>query len=326
MLLAVGGEFGFALLALGLEARIVGEDLGQIVLASVLFSMIAGTLLIRYNHALALRLAPRHAPAAPPAEVPGLSAGAPLAGHVLLAGYGRVGQSLGHFLEAEGIAYAAVDLDADRVREARLAGERVHYGDCAQIDVLESLGLAAARLVVITHDDTAAAVKTLQQIRSRHPALPVMVRTRDLSTVDELRAAGATEVVPETLDAGLMIASQAMLQLGVPLPRVLRRVQAQRAGHYRQLRELFAGDGLHASVEDTPAVDRLHPLEVPVECRFVGRPLSALPLDGVALTALVRRGQRMLQPPADMVIEAADTLVLFGPADALSRVEAQILR
>ena len=326
ILLAVGGEFGFALLALGLEARIVGEDLGQIVLASVLFSMIAGTLLIRYNHALALRLAPRHAPAAPPADEPALADGAPLASHVLLAGYGRVGQSLGHFLETEGIAYAAVDLDADRVREARLAGERVHYGDSAQIDVLESLGLAAARLVVITHDDTAAAVRTLQQIRSRHPALAVMVRTRDLSTVDELRAAGATEVIPETLEAGLMIASQAMLQLGVPLARVLRRVQAQRAGHYQQMRELFAGDGLHATVENDPAADRLYPLEVPAECGFVGGPLSALPLDGVALTALVRSGQRMLQPPADTVIEAGDTLVLFGPADALSLVEAHILR
>jgi monovalent cation:H+ antiporter-2, CPA2 family len=319
-------KFGFALLALGLEARIVGEDLGQIVLASVLFSMIAGTLLIRYNHALALRLAPRHAPASPPADEPALADGAPLASHVLLAGYGRVGQSLGHFLEAEGIAYAAVDLDADRVREARLAGERVHYGDSAQIDVLESLGLGAARLVVITHDDTAAAVRTLQQIRNRHPALSVMVRTRDLATVDELRAAGATEVIPEKLEAGLMIASQAMLQLGVPLARVLRRVQAQRAGHYQQLRELFAGDALHATVEDDPAADRLYPLEVPAECRFVGGPLSALPLDGVALTALVRSGQRILLPPADTVMEAGDTLVLFGPADALSLVEAQILR
>jgi CPA2 family monovalent cation:H+ antiporter-2 len=326
MLLAVGGEFGFALLALGLEAQLLDAALGQIVLASVLFSMIAGPLLIRYNHALALRLTPRRPATAQAIPEPAIPTDGPLSGHVLLVGYGRVGQSLGHFLESEGIAYAALDLDADRVREARLAGERVHYGDGAQVDLLESLGLATARLVIITHDDTAAALRTLQQIRGRHAEVPVMVRTRDLSTVDELRAAGATEVVPETLEAGLMIASQAMLQLGVPLARVLRRVQAQRAGHYRQMRELFVGDGTHAADESEAGVDRLHAVKVPEECRFVGLPLSQLPLDGVVVTALVRQGQRLLQPAPDFVVAAEDTLVLFGPEDALAKAEALILR
>ena len=326
LLLAVGGEFGFALLALGLQAELLGSALGQIVLASVLLSMIAGPFLIRYNREIAVGLSPRApAPGRPEAEL-AIPAGVPLAGHVLLAGYGRVGQSLGHFLEAEGLTYAALDLDIDRVREARLAGERVYYGDSAQVDLLEALGLAAAKLVVITHDDTPAAVKTLQQIRAQHPDVPVMVRTRDPSAVDELRAAGATEVVPETLEAALMIASQALLQLGVPLARVLRRVRAQRAGHYRQLRELFAGDGLHEAVEEDPEGDRLHAVRVPGECGQLGCKLGELPLEGVAVTALVRAGERRLQPPPDTVLAADDTLVLFGPAAALARAEAALLR
>jgi CPA2 family monovalent cation:H+ antiporter-2 len=326
LLLAVGGEFGFALLALGLQAELLGSALGQIVLASVLLSMIAGPLLIRFNHELAVLLSPRLPPPGQPEAELAIPAGAPLAGHVLLAGYGRVGQSLGHFLEAEGVPYAALDLDIDRVREARLAGERVHYGDSAQVDLLEALGLGQARLVVITHDDTPAALKTLQQIRARHPELPVMVRTRDPSAVDELRAAGATEVVPETLEAALMIASQALLQLGVPLARVLRRVRAQRAGHYRQLRELFAGDGLHEAAEEDPEGDRLHAVHLPEGCGHLGRTLGELPLEGVAVTALVRGGERRLQPPSDTVLAADDTLVLFGPAAALARAEAALLR
>jgi monovalent cation:H+ antiporter-2, CPA2 family len=325
-LLAVGGEFGFALLSLGLQSRLLDESLGQIVLASVLFSMIAGPVLIRYNDAIARGLSPRPAAGGEPAVELSLPDTAPLAGHVLLAGYGRVGQSLGHFLESEGIAYAALDLDADRVREARLAGERVHYGDSAQIEMLEALGLGAARLVVITHEDTASALKTLQQIRARHGELPVMVRTRDQSDVAELRAAGASDVIPETLEAGLMIASQALLQLGVPLARVLRRVQAVRAGHYRQLRELFAGDHLHGTFEDDPDGDRLHAVKVPEVCGLIGQPLHQLPLDGVVLTALVRQGRRELQPDPDTPIEAGDSLVLFGPADELARAEARILR
>ncbi|MBA3058328.1 MAG: cation:proton antiporter [Gammaproteobacteria bacterium] len=325
MLLAVGGEFGFALLALGLQAQVLSETLAQIVLASVLFSMLGGPLLIRFNHALALRLAPRTPIPTGPGPQPDLPSAAPLAGHVLLAGYGRIGQSLGHLLEAEGQPWAALDLDAERVREARLAGQQVHYGDGAQIELLEALGLAAARLVVITHDDSAAALKTLQQIRAHHPGLPVMVRTRDLSAVDALRAAGATEVFPETLEAGLMIASQALLTLGVPLARVLRQVRSQRAGHYRQLRELFPGDATHASSDDNPDADRLHALRLPEESIYRRQSLSALPVDGVVITALVRAGQRRLQPAPDTLIEGGDTLVLFGPPEALARVEASLL-
>lgn len=323
LLLAVGGEFGFALLALGLQANVVTQELGQVVLASVLFSMIGGPLLIRFNHPIALWLVPRAKLPADP--VPGPLATPPASGQVLLAGYGRIGQSLGHLLEAEGLPWAAVDLDPARVREARLAGVPVHFGDGAQIELLEALGLKTARLLVITHEDTAAAVKTLQQIRQRHPTLPVMVRTRDLSDVETLRTAGATEIFPETLEAGLMIASQALLTLGVPLARVLRRVQAQRAGHYQQLRELFPGDEAHASDKDDPEADRLHALRLPSDTRHRAQPLSSLPLEGVMVTALVRQGQRRLQPAADTLIEGDDTLVLFGPPAALTRAEGRLL-
>ena len=326
LLLAVGGEFGLALLALGLQAHLLDARAAQAVLGSVLVSIIVGPVLIRFNHAIALRLAPRPRDTAPAPENGPAPAADALADHVLLAGFGRVGQSLARFLEAEHIPYAAVDLDADRVREARLAGEHVHYGDSAQAAVLESLGLGRARMVVITHDDSAAAVRTLQQIRGHHPSLPVMVRTRDLSAVDELRAHGATEVIPETLEAGLMIASQALVQLGVPLARVLERVQAEREGHYRHLRELFAGDGTHASMAAVTGGDRLHALRVPEDCAHAGQPLSTWPLEGVTVTAVVQAGLRQLQPPPELLIDAGDTLVLFGPAEALDRIETALLR
>ena len=325
ILLAVGGEFGFAVLAFGLESGVVDEPLGQAVLVSVLFSMVAGPLLIRHNHALARWLAPRRAPQADDATdaAPGP---VPVAGaQVLLAGYGRVGQSLGHFLEAEGIGYAALDLDAERVREARRAGEHVHFGDSSQFDVLEALGLDHARLVVITHDDVAAALRLLPQLRARHPQLPVMVRARGLDAAEALRAAGATEVVPETLEATLTLASQALRLLDVPLARVLRRVQAERANHYPRMRGAFGGDATHA---DDPAAgaERLHALQLPADSRWPGQPLSALPLDGVIVSALVRRGERRLQPAPDTRLEPGDTLVLFGDADALARAEAALQR
>src|SRR5690606_33447272 len=156
-------------------------------------------------------------------------------------------------------------------------------------DILDALGLAKARLLVIAHEDIAAARRALEHSRMLRPDLPVMVRTRDETHVEELRAAGAAEVVPETLEAGLMIASQALLLLDVPQERVMRRMQEQRATRYRSLREFFHGDVL-AEPEGPRDADRLHSVALVDESPAIGRNLGDLSLDGVVVTALVRAG------------------------------------
>lgn len=323
--LAVGGEFGFALLALAIDASVVDGAIGQIALTAVLASMIAGPLLIRYGHTLATwvgahRLQERiHAP---PPDLPRTAA---LHDHVIVCGYGRIGQNVGHFLEQETIAYVALDLDPARVRDAHTAGEPVYYGDSAERDMLEAVGLAGARLVVVSHDDVGAALKTLQAVRSLRPELPVMVRTRDESRVDELMRAGATEVVPETLEAGMMIVSHALLLLDVPLARVLRRVRDVRVDRYRLMREFFRGGDPLA--EDRDGGDRLHPVTLRAGAAAVGRSLAELDIDAdhLMVTALLRAGTRTLAPPADTVLRVDDVVVLFGAPADLERVEARLL-
>ncbi|MBK9130876.1 MAG: cation:proton antiporter [Gammaproteobacteria bacterium] len=325
LLLAVGGEFGFALLAIALDAGVIAENAGQIALTSVLFSMIAAPFLIRYNHALAARLLRR--PAGPDNEAPRIDIEmvAQLRDHVIICGYGRVGQSVAHFLEEEKIPHVALDLDPARVKEAHLAGEHVYYGDAAERDILDALGIDRARLVVVSHADTAAAHKVLHHIRELRPDLPVMVRTRDETHVEELKQAGASEVVPETLEAGLMIASHALLLLNIPLTRVVRRMQQQRATRYRLLRELYRGDGSLAGDTENPDADRLRPVLLPADSPAIGRTLSELGLQGVVITALVRRGERHLSPPGDTRLESDDAIVLFGSPEDLRQAESRLL-
>ncbi|HVL76646.1 MAG TPA: cation:proton antiporter, partial [Noviherbaspirillum sp.] len=322
LLLAVGGEFGFALLALALGANVIDARLGQIALTSVLFSMIAGPFLIRYNRRLAKRLSRQ--PPAPVEEgkVPqlGPETAPRLREHVIICGYGRIGQSVGNFLEEEHIPFVALDLDPVRVREAHTAGEPVFYGDAGERDILELLGLEHARLVVISHEDVAAAKKVLQHLRTLRPELPVMVRTRDETHVDELHAAGALEVVPETLEAGLMIASQALLLLDVPVSRVVRRIQQQRTTRYRLMREFFRGDPLSEGLDERDG-HRLRAIVIAAGSTSVGRRLDQLPLDGATITALVRAGERQPNPQRDTVLEANDVLVVFGPQASLERAE-----
>jgi monovalent cation:H+ antiporter-2, CPA2 family len=325
-LLAVGGEFGFALLAIALDAGVIEPQVGQIVLTSVLFSIIVGPLFIRYNAALARWCAPRPTregeDAAPP---PSLEAIGRFRDHVIICGYGRIGQNVAHFLEKEHIPYVALDLDPARVKEAHAAGARVFYGDAAERDILEAVGLKTARLVVISHEDVSSALKVLHHLRAVRADLPVMVRTRDETRVRELRTAGAAEVVPETLEASLMIAAHALLLLDVPISRVVRRVREQREGRYRLLREFFRSD--HRSAERLPERDahRLWSVVLPADSPVVGRPLGEIDLAGVVVTALVRRRERRLTPPLETRLEAGDIVVLFGAPDDLRRAECVLL-
>ena len=326
LLLAVGGEFGFALIAIALGAGAMGEHAGQIALTSVLFSMIVAPFLIRYNRVIASRLV---AQPVSRDEDRGPRVSADTTGHfrdhVIICGYGRIGQSVGHFLEEERIPYVALDLDPARVKEAHMAGEPVYYGDSSERDILEAVGLSSARLVVISHEDLAAALKVLHHVRTLRPDLPVMARTRDESTVEELRAAGATEVVPETLEAGLMIASHVLLLLKVPLSRVVRRMQHQRASRYRLIREFFTGDAMLPEDQYERAADRLYPVVLTPDSRAIGRTLADFDFDGVVVTALVRQGKRQLTPAMDTRLEAGDAIVLFGAPRDLQRVEATLL-
>lgn len=325
ILLAVGGEFGFALIALALPVGAVDERIAQIALNAVLFSIVISPFLIRYNHALARLVATsptqRDDDAVP--QVAAESVGA-LKDHVVIFGYGRIGQNVGHALEEEGIPFVALDLDPSRVRAARLAGEPVFYGDGADREVLKAVDIRAAKLLVISHADTAAALKALHHVRALKPDLPVMVRTYDETHVEELRAAGATEVVPEAFEAGLMIASHTLLLLKMPQSRVLRRIQEHRTSRYRMLREIFPGDmGGGGDIEH--AAERLRPVRLPSESPVIGRRLAEINLDGVVVTALVRGGERQLSPSHETCLEPDDTVVLFGSPDDLERATRSLL-
>jgi CPA2 family monovalent cation:H+ antiporter-2 len=185
------------------------------------------------------------------------------------------------------------------------------------------VGIATARLVVVSHDDVAAALDVLRHVRTLRPDLPVMVRTRDESHVQMLREAGATEVVPETLEAGLMIATHALLLLDVPLGRVVRRFQAQRQSRYALLREFFRGEDTLADSAWERDAHRMKPIVVPADGGVVGRLLGEVRLSGVVVTALVRRGKRLPAPEPDTRLEVGDVVVLVGAppdVDAAERV------
>ncbi|MFC3607277.1 cation:proton antiporter domain-containing protein [Stutzerimonas tarimensis] len=326
LLLAVGGEFGFALLAIAFASDAIDFYLGQIALMSVLFSMVLGAFIIKYNQAIASVLVrgaiQTNSPGSPVLEP---DTTAQLYGHVIILGYGRIGQSVAHLLGEENMPFIALDLDAVRVREAHGAGEPVYYGDASDRTMLELLGLNRARLVIISHDDVAASLKALEYLRTLRPDLPVMVRTRDETRVEELQQAGATEVVPETLEAGLMIASQALLLLDIPPSQVMRRIQEQRSSKYRLIREFFRGDDLDADDPERDDASQARSIGIPSGCSALGKQVGELDLGGAMIQAIVRSGKRWVSPPADTRVEENDVIVIYGSPEDLQRAERRML-
>lgn len=318
LLLSVGGEFGFALLALGFGAGLLDERTGQAVLTAVLLSMVAAPVLIRFNQPLSAWLV-RSRQHEQLADSGGGSLPEGAEGHVIICGFGRTGQMIARFLENEEIPYLALDIDPRIVSEASLAGQPVYYADSTDPAVLETVGLRAARLLVVSHNERTVALKTLACVRQARQDVPVLVRARDEGEADELRKAGAAEVIPETLEAGMTIASHALMALGIPMRKVTRYVLEQRAARYPMLRELFRGT--EDLLVQGPEVERLHAVRVEEGVFAIGRHVSELSQSGCMVTAIVRGEERIRYPEPDTPIQVGDVLVLLGVPDALADAE-----
>jgi CPA2 family monovalent cation:H+ antiporter-2 len=323
--LAQGGEFGFVLLSLALGADIVPQRLLQLLLAAMILSMLLTPFLIQASDWIVMRLSRSEwmlrSLALHRIAVQSIEAER----HVIILGYGRNGQRLARLLAAEGVRYVALDLDPERVREAAAAGDTVVFADSARREALVAAGISRAAAVAITFADAAAAVRVLANVHELNPGVPVVVRARDEGDIERLTKAGASEVVPEAFESGLMLASHTLVWLGVPLSRVMRRVAQVRAKQYQLLRGIFVGESDAAERHALPA--RLHSVLLDGQAHAVGRSLSEIRLDGVQVRAVRRPGVRQNLAATDAgTLQPGDVVVLLGLPDALEAAEDRLLR
>ena len=326
--LATAGEFGFVLLGQAGGLQLIDDLVLQVVLAAMLLSMMAAPLLLQYSERIVLRLASSEW-LVKSLEIANIAQRAiAIDKHVVICGFGRSGQHLGKMLEQEGLPYVALDLDVDLVREAAAAGESVVYGDAGRREALVAAGITRASALVITYDDTQSALKVLNHLHELAPSLAVIVRTQDDHDLDRLTRAGATEVVPEILEGSLMLGSHALVLLGVPLSRVVKRVREVRDQRYRLLRGHFHSVGDDEDEIDDNEHERLHSVPIEAGAAAVGEALQDLGLAviGAEVTSVRRRGIRGADPSPEMRLQAGDVVVLRGVPDALELAEQRLLQ
>ena len=327
IILGQAGEFSFVILALAKEQNIIGGDILQIILSVCLLSMICAPFLIPYNGRIARFLSKSYIKNSQKNIEKINDIGHNLSEHVILCGYGRSGQFLGRFLKEEHIPFIAIDMDLNRVNDASNAGELVMYGDASRRVVLNAAGIKNCKAVIITYADDRASSKVLTVVRETYLDLPVIVRTADESSIALLQKEGATEVVPEVLEGSLMLGSHALMVLGIPLGRIVKKIRSFRSERYAMFRGYFKGSTDISDDFSGQEQLELHSIEIKRNPLLMGSKLENIRFEDFNIQIQYLRRPNMLEnidPRPDIILDDGDILVILGLQQNINHFEKYI--
>ncbi|REL36045.1 monovalent cation:proton antiporter family protein [Thalassotalea euphylliae] len=321
-MLAQMGEFGFVLVALATQVNVLANDVASLLLGAGVISMAITPYIINNARKWGRWLANED-----PVDTSDLTdlpeTTQSLKDHVIICGFGRIGQTVSRFLKQEHIEFVAIDIDPLRTRKAREAGENVLFGSSRQTELLHAAHLSEAKLVVIAFGEDKQSAEVIQRVRSLSPEVPILVRTRNDDQLEMLQKAGANEVVPESLEGALMLVSQVLTLSGVPFSRVVRRVQRERKNHYNHLHGFFQGEQTDMSPEAVERIEFAHAILLTEDSFANGHSIGSLDLASrrVSVIALKRDGVEIDEPDNNTLLQAQDTLVLRGKPRRVERTE-----
>ncbi|MEI6893357.1 MAG: monovalent cation:proton antiporter-2 (CPA2) family protein [Colwellia sp.] len=324
IMLAQMGEFGFVLIALASQSQVLPLDVASMLLGAGVLSMAITPYMMNHARSWALFLSQEKSEKS--LALSQLSEGKALENHVIICGFGRVGQTVSRFLKQDKIDFIAIDIDPLRTQKAREAGENVLFGSSRQTEILKAAYLAKAKLVVIAFGSDKQSIEVIQKVRRLNEEVPILVRTRNDDQLDALQAAGANEVVPESLEGSLMLVSQVLSLSGVPFSKIMRRVQKERKNHYNHLHGFFQGEQTDMRAEVINRIELAHAILINNNSFACGKTLASLTLSErrVNIIALHRGNVEIEYPELDTLLQSQDTLVVRGKPLSVEQVERYV--
>ncbi|MCW9087902.1 MAG: monovalent cation:proton antiporter-2 (CPA2) family protein [Gammaproteobacteria bacterium] len=225
LLLGQGGEFAFVVVGLAMTLGLIPGEVGQFMLIVTGISMVITPLVASASSHLIKRLEPSSTTASHEGNIEQIGG---MEGHVVVAGFGRVGRILGRTLDADAIPYVAIDTDPNSVAAVREQGMPVYYGDASRLEMLRRAHLDKASALVVTMDNAAAAEHVVKVVHAEWPHLAIVARARDAAHASRLLDCGAAEVIMETIEASLQLSGRILQLVGTPEEVSHRRIDAQR--------------------------------------------------------------------------------------------------
>jgi len=326
LILGQAGEFSFAVLVVAISNGLLTLEESQPIIAATLLSMLITPVLIRYNRQMTERLfrgSYLSGMNAPPKEL--VSACESLSKHVVICGFGRIGQNLANILREMNISYVALDLNHSLIREAWEAGENVFYGDSTHTEILEKAELERAGALIVTFDDALVAEHIVQSARSLNKDIPIIVRSKDEQHMDTLHSVGASNVVPESFEASMMLAIHVLQHLGIPTNKSMSFVEQARKDEYRRLRGYFRGEeSLGMNDADTL---RLHTVILVPNSFAVGKTIKDINFESTdTILIAIRRGRTRIQKfDTSFQFNSGDAVVIEGVQNAILNTEKLLL-
>lgn len=324
--LAQLGEFSFVIIALAFENTLISSKQSSILVSIGLLSMATTPWLISHSTKFAKVIMAnsktKELNQANEAKKDDAS------DHIIILGFGRVGQSLAKMLKLEALEFQAIDSDPLRVQEARAAGEQVIFGEVAKKQILLKANAQKAKSAVITFDEHEKALKVISALKSINPNIIVLVRTRKDYLMQDLFDAGAEQVVPEVQEGSLMLISQVLHYSGVTMSRILKRVRTERKQGYEHMHGFFPGETTEITHETSDKLEFLHAIAMSENAFAVGKTLAQLDLSRkrVKLMAIRRLGKEQETPPLDTVVSNIDVLIVSGKPRRIEKIEAYLLK
>ena len=319
------GEFGFVLIALASTHQLMASTTASFLIALGVFSMALTPYLISQTDRI---LGVLNIDSEQGNEQFQKTFGSHnLNGHVLILGYGRVGQTITRFLKPEAIPYVAIERNPLLVQEAQNAGEPVLFGHAAQNTILKSAKVEQAKLVIVTMSDFEQNQPVIDAIKRVAPGVSIIVRATDDIHLEDFKKMGVTEVVPEALEASLMLISHVLHMSGVPMRRIFRRVSRERENRYEFLHGFFTDGSVEQNSEPLERLEYLHAIALPESAFAIDKQIAQLNLNKqrVVITALRRDGQEIESPDDDIILQANDILLLKGKPRRVERAEQFLL-
>jgi CPA2 family monovalent cation:H+ antiporter-2 len=317
------GEFGFVLIALATQHHVFDSQTASLLIGVGVLSMALTPSLIHHSQLLANKITGGedvHDETTPNYENE-------LTEHVIICGFGRVGQTVSRFLKLEAVPFVALDLDPIRVGEARAAGENVQFGNAKYTEILQAAGISRAKLVIVTFGEYSKSEAVVENVLKLVPKVKVLVRTRSDEHLERLKAMGVSEVVPEDLEGSLMLVSHVLYMTGVPVTRIFKRVQRERKNRYGKLHGFYRGEDTDMGPSRVDMLEFLHVISLSSDAKAIGKTIDELRLEDrrVELTGFRRNGIELSDPPGDTVLEAQDVLIVKGKPRRVERAEQFLL-